>query len=144
MKQTPWDSSPRVFFSSRPDGVRRKNTFGRPSSTSLFALQGKAHPKWLHETDLVGFVPKDVLKFRLTGASRLGAFQTRLDDPLKLAFGASWFLPKLGVALFLFCPLRNSERCRPIEKLRVLRNCPPQTMLPFQVMRSSVKTPRTF
>lgn len=109
MKATSWGSFPRLFFRFALLGKVENSRLERVWTTFLdptFFAAWKSPSEWWHETDLVGFVPKDVLKFRLTGASRLGAFQTRLDDPLKLAFGASWFLPKLGVALFLFCPLQ--------------------------------------
>ena len=56
------------------------NVIGRPSSTWLFALVGKAHPKWWYETDLVEFDPKGVFSFRPDGESRRNAFSTQLDD----------------------------------------------------------------
>ena len=56
------------------------NVIGRPSSTWLFALVGKAHPKWWYETDLVEFDPKGVFSFRSNGESRKNAFLTQLDD----------------------------------------------------------------
>ena len=39
------------------------NAIGRPSSTRLFALLGKAHPKWWHETEFVKFDPKSFFRF---------------------------------------------------------------------------------
>ena len=39
------------------------NAIGRPSSTRLFPLLGKAHPKWWHETEILKFDPKDVFSF---------------------------------------------------------------------------------
>ena len=75
---------PKGVFSFRPDGESRKkrvlNTIGRPSSTRLFALLGKAQPKWWHETHLVGFDPKGVFSFRPDLESRKNAFWTQLDD----------------------------------------------------------------
>ena len=56
------------------------NDIGRPWSTRLFALLGKAHPKWWHETDLVEFDPKGVYSLRTDGESRNKAFWTQLDD----------------------------------------------------------------
>ena len=50
----------------------------------------------------------------------------------------------MGVALSFTLRLRTSKRFRPIKKLRVLRYCPPNTVLVCQVSRSSDKTPRTF
>ena len=56
------------------------NAIGRPSSTRLFALLGKAHPKWWYETHLVEFDRKGVFSFRPDGESRKNAFSTQLDD----------------------------------------------------------------
>ena len=56
------------------------NAIGRPSSTRLFALLGKAHPKWSYETDLVEFDPKGVFSFRPDWESRKNEFWTQLDD----------------------------------------------------------------
>ena len=39
------------------------NAIGRPSSTRLFPLLGKAHPKWWHETEILKFDPKGVFSF---------------------------------------------------------------------------------
>ena len=46
----------------------------------LFALLGKAHPKWWYETDLVEFDPKGVYSLRPDGESPNKAFCTQLDD----------------------------------------------------------------
>ena len=56
------------------------NEIGRPSSTRLFALLGKAHPKWSYETDLVEFDPKGVFSIPPDGESRINEFLTQLDD----------------------------------------------------------------
>ena len=56
------------------------NGIGRPSSTRLFALLAKAHPKWWYKTDLVKFDPKGVYSLRPDGESRNNAFWTQLDD----------------------------------------------------------------
>ena len=45
------------------------NAIGRPSSTRLFPLLGKAHPKWWHETEIVKFDPKAVFSLRPNGES---------------------------------------------------------------------------
>ena len=39
------------------------NAIGRPSSTRLFPLLGKAHPKWWHETEILKIDPKGVFSF---------------------------------------------------------------------------------
>ena len=71
------------LFASRWWGKSKQgvlNAIGRPSSTRLFALLGKAHPKWWYETDLVEFDPKGVYSLRPDGESRNKAFWTQLDD----------------------------------------------------------------
>ena len=69
-----WKSPPKMVVWNRPRGIRSQgcvfisprlgksrkrvlNAIGRPSSTRLFAQLGKAHEKWLYETDLVEFDP---------------------------------------------------------------------------------------
>ena len=65
-------------FSFRPDGESRKkrvlNKIIRPSSTRLYALLGKAHPKWCFETEIVKFDSQGVFSFRPDGESRRNAF----------------------------------------------------------------------
>ena len=56
------------------------NAIGRALSTRLFALLGKAHPKWWYETDLVELDPKGDYSLRLDGESWNKAFLTQLDD----------------------------------------------------------------
>ena len=90
-------SPPKMVVWNRPGGIRSQgflfasprwekskqgvlNTIGRPSSTRLFALLGKAHPKWWYETDLVEFDPKGVYSLRPDGQNRNKAFRTQLDD----------------------------------------------------------------
>ena len=72
MKPTSWNSIPSVFFHFAPMWKVKKTRFernsgGRPSSTRVFALPGKAHPKWWYETDLLEFDPKRVFSFRPDG-----------------------------------------------------------------------------
>ena len=58
------------FFASPRWGKLKKrvlNAIGRPSSTRLFPLLGKAHPKWWHETEIVKFDPKAVFSLRPDG-----------------------------------------------------------------------------
>ena len=94
---TAWKSPPKIVVRNRNRGIRSQgcffvsprwrkskkrvlNAIGRPSSTRLFALLGKAHPKWWYETEIVEFDPKDVFSFRPDGESRKNAFWTQLDD----------------------------------------------------------------
>ena len=77
-----WNSIARVFFVSPRWGKSKKrvlNAIIRPS-TRLFALLGKAHPKWWYETEIVEFDRKGVFSFRPDGESRKNAFWTQLDD----------------------------------------------------------------
>ena len=86
-----WKSPPKMVVSNRPCGIQFQgcffvsprwgkskkrvfNAIGRPSSTRLFALLGKAHPKWWYETDLGEFDSKGVFSFRADGESRKNAF----------------------------------------------------------------------
>ena len=67
----------KFFFVSPRWGKSKKrvlNAIGRPSSTRLLALIGKAHPKWWHETEIVKFDPNGVFSFRPDGESRRNAF----------------------------------------------------------------------
>ena len=86
-----WKSPPKMVAWNRPRGIRSQacffvsprwgkskkrvfNAIGRPSSTLLFSLLAKGHPKWWYETDLVDFDPKRVFSFRPDGKSRKNAF----------------------------------------------------------------------
>ena len=85
-----WDETetvkfdPKGVFSFRSDGESWKkrvlNAIGRPSSTRLFPLLGKAHPKLWHETEIVKFYPKGVFSFRPDGESWKNAFWTQMVD----------------------------------------------------------------
>ena len=92
-----WKSPPKMVVWNRPGRVRSQgclfaspqggkskqgvlNAIGRPSSTWLFAMLGKAHPKWWYEPDVVEFDPKGVYSLRPDGESRNKAFWTQLDD----------------------------------------------------------------
>ena len=59
---------------------RLLNAIGRPSSNRIFALLGKAHPKWWYETDLVEFDRKGVFSFRRDLGGLKNAFSTQFDD----------------------------------------------------------------
>ena len=91
-----WKSPPKMVVWNRTRGIQAQgcffvsprlgnskkrvlNAIGWPSSTRLFALLGKANPKWWYETDLVEFDPKRVFSFRPDGESRENAFSTQLD-----------------------------------------------------------------
>ena len=74
---------PGCFFVSRRWGKSKKrvlNKIIRPSSTRLYALLGKAHPKWWYETEIVKFDSQGVFSFRPDGESLKNAFWTKLYD----------------------------------------------------------------
>ena len=81
--------SPRWGISTK----RVLNANGRPSSTRLFALLGKSHPKWWYETDLVEFDPKGVFSFHFYGKSPKNEFWTQLDDLRQPGFLRCWEKP---------------------------------------------------
>ena len=56
------------------------NAIGRPSSTRLFPLLGKDHPKWWHKTEILKFDLKAVFSLRPDGESWKNAFWTQMDD----------------------------------------------------------------
>ena len=71
------------FFASFRWGKLKKrvlNAIGGPSSTRLFPLLAKAHPKWWHETEIVKFDPKAVFSLLPDGESWKNAFWTQLED----------------------------------------------------------------
>ena len=80
--------SPRLAKSKK----RVFNAIARPSSTRLFALHGKAHPKWWYETDLVEFDPKVVFV-----SPRLGKSKKRVFNAIGRPFSTRLF-PLLGKA----------------------------------------------
>ena len=74
---------PWCFFVSPRLGKSKKrvlNKIIRPSSNRLYALLGKAHPKWWYETEIVKFDSQGVFSFRPDGESRNNAFWTKLYD----------------------------------------------------------------
>ena len=74
---------PGCFFVTPRWGKSRKRVFNniiRPSSTRLYALLGKTHPKWCYETEIVKFDSQGVFSFRPDGESRKNAFWTKLYD----------------------------------------------------------------
>ena len=77
------NSIPRVFFRFAPMGKVEKTILNkniRPSSIRLYALLGKAHPKWWYETEILKFNSQGVFSFRPDGESRKNAFWTKLYD----------------------------------------------------------------
>ena len=64
----------------RKSKKRVLNAIGRSSLPRLFALLGKDHPNWWHETQILEFHPRGFFSFRADGESRTNAFWTQLDD----------------------------------------------------------------
>ena len=74
---------PGCFFVSPRWGKSKKrvlNKIVRPSSTRLYALLGKAYPKWCYETEIGTLDSQGVFSFRPDGESRKNAFWTKLYD----------------------------------------------------------------
>ena len=74
---------PGCFFVSPRWGKSKKRVLNktiRPSSTRLYALLVKAHPKWWYETKVAKFYSQGVFSFRPDGESRKNAFWTKLYD----------------------------------------------------------------
>ena len=72
---------PWCFFVSPRYGKwikRVLNKIIRPSSTRLYALLGKAHPKWWYETEVAKFYSQGVFSLCVVGESRKKAFWTKL------------------------------------------------------------------
>ena len=74
---------PGCFFVSLRWGKSKKrvlNIIIRPSSTRLYALLVKAHPKWWYETKVAKFDSQGVFSFRPDGESRKNPFWKKLYD----------------------------------------------------------------
>ena len=74
---------PGCFFVSPRWGKSKKRVLNKiiwPSSSWLYALLGKAHPKWWYETEIVTLDSQGVFSFRPEGESRKNAFWTKLYD----------------------------------------------------------------
>ena len=105
-----WNSPPKMVVLNRPRGIRKQgcffvspwwgkankrvlNAIGRPLSTRLFALLGKAHPKWWYETEIVEFDPKGVFSFRPDGKVEKTRFERNWTTFVSQAFIAAWNSP---------------------------------------------------
>ena len=136
-----WKSPPKMVAWNRNCKIRSQGCFfasprwrklkkrvlyaiGRPSSTRLLPLLGKAHPKWWHETEIVKFVPNAVFSLRPDGKSRKNAFWTQLDDVRQTGFlpclekptqnggmkPTSWY--SILRVFFRFAPMGKVEKTR--------------------------------
>ena len=77
-----------LFVSPRWGESKKRvlNKIIRPSSNRLYALLGKAHPKWWYETEIVKFDSQGFFWFRPDGESRKNAFWTKLYDLRQTGF----------------------------------------------------------
>ena len=141
-----WKSLPKMMVWNRPGGIRSEGLFfflpqwgksnkrvfnpiGPPSSIRVFALIGKAHPKWWYNTDFVEFDPKGVFSFRPDRESQKNAFSTQLDELRQLAFWRCLEKPtqnggmkptswnSISRVFLRFAPMGK------VEKTRFERNC---------------------
>ena len=84
-----------IFVSPRWGKSKKRvlNKIIRPSSTRLYALLGKAHPKWCYETEIVKFDSQGFFSFRPDGESRKNAFWRKLYDLRHPALCTAWKSP---------------------------------------------------
>ena len=97
------------FFVSARWGNSKKrvlNKIIRPSSTRLYALLGKAHPKWWYETEIVKFDSQGVLSFRPGGESRKTRFEQNYTTFVNPALCAAWKSPPKMVVWNRNCKIR--------------------------------------
>ena len=98
MKPTSWKSNPRVFFLFAPMGKVEKRVLNSICLIRLFALLGKAHPKWWYETDLVQYDPNLFFSFRNDGENPKTRFDLNLTIFVNSTFCAAWKIhPKMVV-----------------------------------------------
>ena len=94
---------PGCFFVSPRWGKSKKHVLNkiiRPSSTRLYALLGKAHPKLWYETEIVKFDSQGDFSFRPDGESRKNAFWTKLYDLRQPGFMRCLEKPKANLELW--------------------------------------------
>ena len=118
---------PGCFFVSPRWGKSKKrvlNKIIRPSSTRLYVLLGKAHPKWWYETEIVKFDSQGVFSFPPDGESRKNAFWTKLYDLRQPGFMCSLEKPtqnggmkpkslnSIPRVFFRFAPMGKVEKTR--------------------------------
>ena len=100
---------PGCFFVSPRWGKSKKrvlNKIIRPSSTRLYALLGKAHPKWWYEKEIVKFDSQVVFLFRPDGESRKNAFWNNYTTFVNPALCAAWKSPPKMVVWNWNCKIR--------------------------------------
>ena len=100
---------PGCFFVSPRWGKSRKrvlNKIIRPSSTRLYALLGKAHPKWWYETEIVKFDSQGVFSFRPMGKVEKTRFEQNYTTFVNPALCAAWKSPPKMVVWNRNCKIR--------------------------------------
>ena len=108
---------------------RLLNAIGRPSSTRLFPLLGKAHTKWWHETEIVKFDLTAVF-FCLAkmGKVEKTRFEGKWTTFVNPAFSAAWKSPPKMVAWNWNCKIWSHgcffclAKMGKVEKTRFERN----------------------
>ena len=105
-----WKSPLKMMVWNRPRGIRSQgccfvsprwgkskkrvlNAIGRRSSTRLFALLGKAHPKWWYETDLVESIPRVLFRFAPMGKVEKTRFERNWTTFVNPPFCPAWKSP---------------------------------------------------
>ena len=123
---------PGCFFVSPQWGKSKKrvlNKIIRPSSTRLYALLGKAHPKWWYETEILKFDSQVVFLFRPDGESRkkrvlnkiIRPSSTRLYALLGKAHPKRWYETKIvkfdSQGCFFVSPRWGKSKKRVLNKI---------------------------
>ena len=100
---------PGCFFVSPRWGKSKKrvlNKIIRPWSTRLYALLGKAHPKWWYETEIVKFDSQGVFSFRPDGKVEKTRFEQNYTTLVNPALCAAWKSPPKMVVWNRNCKIR--------------------------------------
>ena len=101
---------PGCFFVSPRWGKSKKrvlNKIIRPSSTRLYALLGKAHPKWSYETEIVKFdSPGVFFRFAPMGKVEKTRFEQNYTTFVNPALCAAWKSPPKMVLWNRNCKIR--------------------------------------
>ena len=85
-----------MFFRFAPMGKVEKTRFVKNYTTfvnRLYALLGKAHPKWWYETEILKFDSQGVFSFRPDGESGKNDFEQKYTTFVNPALCAAWKSP---------------------------------------------------
>ena len=114
-KMVVWNRSCKIrsqgcFFVSPKWGKSKKrvlNAIRRPSSTRLFSLLWKAHPKWMYVTEIVKFDPKGFFRFASMGKVEKTRFKRKWTTFVNPAFCAALKSPPKMVVWNRNCKIRS-------------------------------------